>query len=109
MAKRSAAKKKSAMNRRKQNKLAVVTISLVVMMLMCVIAVNGVGLMQKQKAYTAQEADLQVQIDAENKRTAELREFEKYTKTTKYAEDVAKEKLGLVNGDEIVFKPDDGK
>ena len=29
---------------------------------------------------------------------------EKYTKTKKYAEEVAKEKLGLVKEDEIIFK-----
>ena len=38
-----------------------------------------------------------------------LKEFDKYTKTKKYAEEVAKEKLGLVYGDEIIFKSDDGK
>ena len=35
---------------------------------------------------------------------SELEEYEKYTQTQKYVEDVAKEKLGLVYEDEIVFK-----
>mgnify|MGYP006877014463 CR=1 FL=1 len=39
------------------------------------------------------------------KRTAELQEYKIYVKTKQYAEEVAKEKLGLVNPDEILLKP----
>ena len=50
---------------------------------------------------------MQQQIDAENARTEELKELETYTKTKKYAEEVAKDKLGLVYDNEIVFKEED--
>ena len=39
--------------------------------------------------------------DAES---GELVEFEKYTKTKAYYEEIAKEKLGMIHEDEIVFK-----
>ena len=37
----------------------------------------------------------------------ELEEYEKYTKTAKYVEEVAKEKLGLVYEDEIIFQAEE--
>ena len=36
-----------------------------------------------------------------------IEEYGKYTKTKKFVEDMAKEKLGLVKDDEIVFKEGD--
>ena len=45
------------------------------------------------------------QKEEEEKRTAELQEYKIYVKTKQYAEEVAKEKLGLVNPDEILLKP----
>ena len=53
----------------------------------------------KQKIET-----LQQQIDEEDNRTKEIAEYGKYTKTKKFVEEVAKEKLGLVNENEIIFK-----
>ena len=41
----------------------------------------------------------------EEKRTGELQEYKIYVKTKQYAEEVAKERLGLVNPDEILLKP----
>ncbi len=40
-------------------------------------------------------------------RAKELEEFATYTKTKKYAEEVAKDKLGLVYEDEIIFQETD--
>ena len=50
------------------------------------------------------EQQLQEQIAAEEERAEEIAEYEKYTQTKKYIEDVAKDKLGLVYEGEIVFK-----
>jgi len=47
---------------------------------------------------------LQQQIDDEDIRAKEIAEYGKYTKTKKFVEEIAKEKLGLVNENEIVFK-----
>ena len=48
--------------------------------------------------------ELQEQIKEEEKRAEDIAEYEKYTQTKKYIEDVAKDKLGLVYEGEIVFK-----
>ena len=50
---------------------------------------------------------LQQQIDAETKRAEDLKEYEKYTKTAAYVEEVAKDKLGLVYEDEVVFQAEE--
>ena len=47
------------------------------------------------------------QIAEEEARTEELKEFETYTKTKKYAEEVAKDKLGLVYENQIIFQEND--
>ena len=52
-------------------------------------------------------AELESQIEAEEKKSEELEEYSKYVQTKKYAEEVAKEKLGLVYEDEIIFKAED--
>ena len=43
-------------------------------------------------------------MEQEEKRTEELKQFETYTKTKKYAEEVARDKLGFVYDNEIIFK-----
>ena len=47
----------------------------------------------------------EAQLEAESKRAEELEDYKVYVKTKEYAEEVAKEKLGLVNPDEILLKP----
>lgn len=96
-----------AFRKKKQNRLAMLSITVVVAMLFVVIAINSFQLKEKQARCIAQEEALALQIEAENKRTEELKELKKYTRTKKYAEEVAKEKLGLVYDDEIVFQPEE--
>ena len=50
---------------------------------------------------------LQVKYEDEQDRTEELKQFEVYTHTQKYAEEVAKDVLGYVYEDEIIFKPEE--
>lgn len=52
-------------------------------------------------------SQLEEQIEAEHKKAEELEEYSKYVQTKKYAEEVAKDKLGLVYEDEIIFKAED--
>ena len=46
-------------------------------------------------------------IAEEEKKAEEIEEYGKYVQTKKYAEEVAKDKLGLVYEDEIIFKAED--
>lgn len=48
--------------------------------------------------------ELQEQVDEEKQRTEELNEYKKYVQTKKFAEEIAKDKFGLIYPDEIIFK-----
>lgn len=72
-----------------------------------VVGLNSIFLRQKEKAYAAREEELLQQIAVEEARAKELEEFATYTKTKKYAEEVAKDKLGLVYENEIIFQETD--
>lgn len=78
--------------------------ALAIMILVAVVGVNSISLKQKEQKYAAREQELLMLIERENARAAELEEFATYTKTKKYAEEVAKDKLGLVYENEIIFQ-----
>ena len=65
-----------------------------------VLAVGAVKLYAKNNAYKAQE-----EIKEEEKRSEEVKEYEKYVQTDEYIKETAEDKLGLVNPNEIIFKP----
>ena len=76
-------------------------------MLLVVVSINSIGLRQKRASYQEREQALQEQIDAEEDRKLQIEEYRKYTQTKKYVEEVAKDKLGLVNPGEIIYKPEE--
>ena len=95
---------KSRKKRRLQHRISVISISCVVLMLMMILGVGSISLHEKNRNYKAQEAQLQEQIAAEVARAEEIAELEAYVGSDQYVEDVAKEKLGLINPNEIIFK-----
>ena len=92
---------------KRQNLFGMLLALSVVAMLVTVVYISSRSLEQKRDAYAAREAQLRAQIEAEEKRAEEIDEYEKYTKTKKYVEEVAKNRLGLVYPGEIVFVPKD--
>lgn len=99
-----ARKRKVAYRKRQQNKFSMVLVSLVVLMITVVVAVDGIELQRKIDEQTAKEQELLAQKEAEVVRAAEIEEYRKYTQTKGYIEEVAKEKFGLVYPGEILFK-----
>lgn len=83
-----------------------ILVTMVVVVMMLVVAVNNRQLKAKLASYQEREKILTEQIENEKKRAEEILEFEKYTKTKKYIEEVAREKLGLVYEDEILIQSD---
>ena len=61
-------------------------------------------LKKSNDAYKVQEEELQTQIDAEKERSEEINKLKKYVGTDEYIEEVAREKLGLVKENEILFR-----
>ncbi len=101
------AKRRVAYKKRRQNRLGMILVTVVVLMLCLVLTVSMMSLNKKRNSYIERQESLQQQIDAENRRAEDLVEYEKYTKTAAYVEEVAKDKLGLVYDDEIVFQADE--
>lgn len=95
---------KTKKRRRLQHRISVISISCVVLLLAVVLGVASISLQEKNRNYKAQEAELQEQINAEIAREEEIAELEAYVGSDEYVEDVAKEKLGLINPNEILFK-----
>ena len=92
------AKTRSRRIRDQRKHLRAMGILLIVMAVFCVTAIGSLQLYQNS------DAALEKQIADETERSKEIENLETYTKTKKYVEDVAKEKLGLVYEDEILFK-----
>ena len=89
---------------RRQNKFGMFLVFLVVIMIGVVVAVRSVDMKATLAENRQREAELQDQIAAEQERAEEIEEMEKYSETLGYTEDVAKEKLGLINEGEIIFR-----
>ncbi len=87
------------------NRMAIMGITMVVVCLAVVINAKGASLKKSDLEYKIRVENLEAQVAAEDKRTEELQDYKIYVKTKEYAEEVAKEKLGLVNPDEILIKP----
>lgn len=66
---------------------------------------KGSTLKKSDLDYQQKEQQLEAQLRDEEERTKKLEEYKVYVKTKQFAEEVAKEKLGLVNPDEILLKP----
>lgn len=68
-------------------------------------AFRSMTLQAKNNEYKSQEAELNQEIEKEKERSSEVEEYQEYVQSDEYVKDVAREKLGLVDPDEIVFEP----
>lgn len=100
-------KRRVVFRRKRQNRLGMFLVTLVVLMLLVVVSINSIGLRRKYASYQEREQALEDQINAEEDRKLQIEEYRKYTQTKKYVEEVAKDKLGLVNPGEIIYKPEE--
>lgn len=106
MAKSASGRKKTPEFRRvrNENRLGMTAAMLAIVIMTFVVGVNSVSLKQKEEKYAAREEELLNLIEIEEARSEELVDLDTYTKTKKYVEEVAKDKLGLVYEHEIIFQ-----
>ena len=86
------------------NKSSIVSISAVIVLLVVILFIGGISLQEKNRNYKAKEAELMTELEEARMRAKEIEELQEYVGTDTYVEDVAKEKLGLINPNEILFK-----
>lgn len=92
---------------RGSNRREMVCISAVVFILLCVMLVQSHQMKEKNELYVTQIEELNSQIEDESERTEEIEQLKEEVKTSEYAGEVAKEKLGMVGEDEILFRAED--
>ncbi len=91
------------------NRLAIIGITIVVFSLGVVVNFKSASMKKKDLEYQVKEEALMQQLAKEQSRANELEEYRIYVQTKQYIEEVAKQKLGLVNPDEILLKPSQKK
>lgn len=102
-----ARRRRAAYRRRQQNRFSMFLVTLVVVMILVLVWVRSVELRSKIDAKAAEVMQLEAQIEAEEQRAIEIEALGKEVQTKGYIEDIAREKLGLVYEDEILFKQED--
>ena len=74
--------------RMRRHKASILSICGVILLLAIILSVGSISLLSK------------------NRRYQQIEEFEEYAGTDSYIEDVAKDKLGLIYENEILFEPE---
>ena len=85
--------------------MGMLLVTVVVLSFLCVMSIHMHTLQSIDRRYEVQENELSQEIQSEEKRSEELEESKAYVQTRQYVEQIAREKLGLVNPDETVVKP----
>lgn len=90
--------------KRNSNRTGKICISMILVAFVVVMSIQIVRVYGKEQEYAARQAVLEQQLEAEEQRKEDLAEYERYTSTTQYIEDLAKSKLGLLYENEIIFR-----
>lgn len=93
-----------AKRRKRNNIISYLAFAIVVVLITVIMMFQSRNVKNKLNDYELREQALGEQIAAEQARSEEIDEFEKYVQTKAYAEEQAQEKLGLVNEGEIIFR-----
>lgn len=88
----------------RSNRRGMIAIAAVVTVLLVVLLVQSQELSVQNQKYEAQKEELSQQIQDEEMRAGEIANLKEYVNSTEYIEKVARDKLGLVYEDEILFQ-----
>jgi cell division protein DivIC len=99
-------RRKTRTNRQRLgNRMAILGITVVVFCLGVVVNIKSSSMKKKDLEYQIREEALMDQVQKEKDRAVELEEYRIHVQNKQYIEEIAKQKLGLVNPDEILLKP----
>lgn len=94
---------------RKKSRTTEFSITVVLCCLGAVLTVKGISLQQKVNANASRLSGLDSQIEEEKQRTDDITALKEYMQTDEYIEKTAREKLGMVKDNEILFKESQSK
>lgn len=99
--------RRAAYQTKYHNKTSIYIVLFTLIIFAAVLFVNCNSLNEKKQKLQTEEAQYQELLEKEQQETLDLQELEKSTQTKKYYEQIAKERLGMVYEDEIIFKEKD--
>ena len=91
----------------KSNRRGMLAIAFVVLVLLIVLLVQSQKLIRKNQEYTERKETLEHEINDEEIRADEIEELNDYVDSSEFIEKIARDKLGLVYDDEIIFKAEE--
>lgn len=92
---------------RRRYRRVIVMVGAFCVVLSAVMFAGTMNFREKNKAYSAKEAELSRQIEEQKERSDRLEDYSSYVQSDEYARETAKEKLGLMDPGEIIFRPED--
>ena len=95
--------------KKSQNRLSVFMAILVMLVILGAVGIRGIFLKNRLQEYDEKIEELQSSIAQEQRRAEEIEEYSKYVETNEFVEEYARDKLGLVREDEIIFKDENGQ
>jgi cell division protein DivIC len=95
------------MRRGYKKRTGIGVIAFVVLILCGIVFYSRIGLEEESKEAKLTIERLEAQIEEQEERAIDINNQKVYVQTKRYIEDMAREKLGLVYDDEIIFEPED--
>ncbi len=89
------------------NRVGMYSIAVIVMVLLVGLLVQSQSLRAKNAEYATQIADLEQEIQDEEVRAEEIKDLAEYLNSDEYVEKLAREKLGLVYEDDVIYRVSD--
>lgn len=99
--------KQQIRRRKKKRRTGLGMIAIVVLLLCGVVSYKRIGLESENMESTKKIQELQREKKSLEDEKKDIKQYEAYIHTDKYVEEVAREKLGLVYKNEIIFEPED--
>ncbi|MCD7735394.1 MAG: septum formation initiator family protein [Lachnospiraceae bacterium] len=88
----------------KSNRRGMYSIAAIVMVMLVGLLVQSQSLRAENTDYEAQKAELEQQITDEEVRAEEISDLSGYLASDEYVEKLAREKLGLVYEDDVIYR-----
>lgn len=95
------------MRRTRKSGTGVGIIAFVVLIMFAIVTYSRVSLQERYDEAQITNDRLKAKIEEQEKRALDISNLKAYVQTKQYIEDIAREKLGLVYKDEIIFEEDD--
>lgn len=89
--------------------MSMAAVGFVVIALLLVLGIKSIQLREKNASYEKTKKELEAQIALEKDRAKEIDAYSDYVTSDEYIEKIARERLGLVGNNEIIFYSGDEK